>query len=101
MGTNSGYRDSKCDFNAELAIPRPLYCGFDRSWTNSSYSRWSMEDDDDDADDATAVSDGIATTPLFFPAGPTTVVVRLRLMLAAVAAVTIARFGGILLVNQV
>jgi hypothetical protein len=47
MGTNSGYRDSKCDFNAELAIPRPLYCGFDRSWTNSSYSCWLMEDDDD------------------------------------------------------
>jgi len=54
-----------------------------------------MEDDDDDAD-AAVVSDGIAT-PFFFPAGPTTVVVRLRLMLAAVAAVTIGRFGGIII----
>ncbi len=25
----------KCDFKAELAIPRPLYCGADKSWRNS------------------------------------------------------------------
>lgn len=25
----------KCDFKAELAIPRPFYCGADKSWRNS------------------------------------------------------------------
>lgn len=91
MGTNSGYLASKWDFNAELAMPFPLYCGSERSWINSSYSGLFL-DTDDFADGDFLGTPAIPFAVLTLTEPPD---VRLRLIPPAPADVTTAgRFVG-------
>ena len=98
IGTSCEYFVSKCDFNCELDIPLPLYCGLDSSWMNSSYNGLLLDDDVvvliDDVD-----ADFFDATLFVFDAATLigTAVVRLRLTLAEAATAAMGRFfGGII-----
>lgn len=90
MGTKRVYLSPKCDFNAELAIPRPLYCGAERRWRNSF--RRGL----DSSPSASVVRVAVATELTAMPTTGGEMAVRLRLVTAVDIAMDGGRFGGMM-----
>jgi len=96
IGTSCAYRVSKCGFNDEFAIPRPLYCGLDSSDMNSSYNGLFLDIDvDTDVDFLDFVFGAGLVAPL------AVAVVRFRLATPPLDGTAIGLFlGGILLITK-